>query len=125
MMGVQDTNARLVALMHDLIEDTPVTLEELRALGFEDEVLAALDLVTHKQGDSYADYVIRLKANEVARQVKLSDLRDNSAISRVLYREDRLPKDLARIQRYVLSYQFLTDRIPEAEYSQRMLEFDL
>ena len=64
--------------------------------------------------------MVRLKPNSLARHANLADLRDNSAISRVLYRADQLPGDLRRIQRYLLSYQFLTDRIDEVNYRQRM-----
>ena len=110
--------------MHDLVEDTPVTLDELRQLGFAAEVVEAVGLVTHQARDSYAEYVVRLKPNHLARQTKLSDLRDNSSMDRVLYRADRLPRDLKRIQRYLLSYQFLMDRIDEVEYRQRMMEFE-
>lgn len=120
MMGVSDPRAQLVALMHDLVEDTPVTLDDLRQRGFDADVLEALDLVTHKPTDSYAEYVIRLKDNPLARDVKLSDLRDNSSVQRVLYRAERSEGDLKRIQRYILSYQFLTDRLPVESYRARM-----
>ncbi len=120
MMGVCGPYAQQVAVMHDLVEDTPVSLDDLRHRGFAEEVVQAVALVTHKPEDSYADYVVRLKANKLARQVKLSDLRDNSAMTRVLYREDRLSRDLKRIQRYLLSFQFLSDRLDEASYRARM-----
>lgn len=120
MMGVDSDDARLVALMHDLVEDTPVTIEDLRQRGFSDAVLDALDLVTHKDEDSYADYVVRLKANPIAREVKLSDLRDNAGLTRVLYREELRDRDTKRIQRYVLSYQFLTNRLEEESYRRQM-----
>lgn len=120
MMGVEDPQAQLVGLMHDLVEDTPVTIEDLRNHGFAPEVVDAVDLVTHPDHLSYSDYVIRLKPNPLARDVKLSDLRDNCGMSRVLYREDRIDGDAARIQRYVLTYQFLTDRIDEAAYKRLM-----
>ncbi len=120
MMGVSDPLARQVALMHDLVEDTPVSIEELRSRNFSEQVVAAVDLITHKSEDSYADYVVRIKQNDLARQAKLSDLRDNSAVSRVLYREHSLERDMQRIGRYILSYQFLSDRMDEATYRRRM-----
>lgn len=120
MMGVDDPQAQLVGLMHDLVEDTPVTIDDLRNDGFAPEVVEAVDLVTHPEHLSYADYVIRLKPNPIARQVKLSDLRDNCGMSRVLYRKERIESDSARIQRYVLTYQFLSDRIEQETYKQLM-----
>ncbi len=124
MMGVNGLHAQQVALMHDLVEDTQVTFDDLRQRGFADEVVQAIELVTHQPDVSYAEYVVRLKENELARQVKISDLRDNSSLDRVLYRENRVDTDLNRIQRYVLSYQFLNDRIDEASYRARMRAFE-
>ena len=120
MMDIEDPDARLVGLMHDLVEDTEVTLEDLRQRGFAESVVAAIDLVTHRSPDSYADYVVRLKSNSLAKQAKLSDLRDNASLERVLYRAGSADSDLRRIQRYVLSYQFLRDRLDEASYRNRM-----
>lgn len=124
MMGVADPMGQMVGLMHDLIEDTEVTLEELRQLGFADEIITAVDLVTHQAADSYANYVVRIKQNDLARQVKLSDLRDNTAMGRVLYRDGQTDDDAKRIQRYVLSYQYLSDRIDESHYRRRMHQLE-
>lgn len=124
MAGVQDPEAQLVAVMHDLVEDTDITLDDLRQRGFSERVVAAVELVTHTPPDSYADYVVRLKPNPLARQTKLSDLQDNAALSRVLYRESRLPTDLKRIQRYILSHQFLSDRLDESDYRRRMADLE-
>ncbi len=121
MQGVSDPLAKQVAVMHDLVEDTDVTVEALRSQGFAEEVLAALSLVTHDLRYSYADYVVQLKANELARQVKLADLRDNYSLDRVAYREEHRDRDAARIQRYILSYQFLTENISETSYRRQML----
>lgn len=66
MFGVTDPAARLVALMHDLVEDTDVTLNELQALGFADDIVQGVALMTHTEEDSYADYVVRLKCNDFA-----------------------------------------------------------
>lgn len=120
MMGVSDKNAQLVALMHDLVEDTPITLKDLEQRGFSTDVVEAVDLVTHKSQDSYSDYILRIKRNPVAKQVKLSDLRDNASMERVLYRENSTARDTHRIHRYVLSYQFLSDRIDEASFLRQM-----
>ncbi len=124
MQGVNDPLAKQVAVMHDLVEDTDVTFDDLRKQGFADSVIDALQLVTHVTSDSYADYVVRLKSNELARQVKLSDLRDNYSLDRVAYRESHREQDAARIQKYILSYQFLTDTIDEASYRRQMLSVE-
>lgn len=120
MLGVTGDLAQQVAVMHDLIEDTDVTFEDLRQKGFDSKVIEALQLVTHTDDMTYTDYVVALKANNIARQVKLSDLNDNYSLGRVAYREQHSEKDARRIQRYILSHQFLTDAIDEASYRRQM-----
>ena len=88
---------RMAAVLHDVVEDTAVTPEDLREAGIPEEVLAAVKLLTHEEGVSYEDYVRRLKPNPVARRVKLADLEDNSDIRRLKGVED---KDLERMRRY-------------------------
>ena len=124
MMGVESPAARMVAVLHDVVEDTSVTFEDLAAEGFSGEILDALKLVTHKPDESYADYVIACRSNETARQVKLSDLRDNARLERTLLRPDRLARDSARVMRYLLSYKFLTDQITADEYREAMADFE-
>jgi len=120
MMAVEDENAKIVAVLHDVVEDTPTTLEDLRDEGFADAVLAALDCVTHREGERYADYVARCKRNPLALAVKLADLRDNSRIDRAILRDEKVEKDTKRWRRYVLSFQYLRDEIDEDEYRERM-----
>jgi len=78
MMSVESLDAKMVAVMHDLVEDTPVTLEDLKAKGFSDAVLNGVDLVTHRSDVSYEDYIVRIKTNPLALDVKLADLKDNT-----------------------------------------------
>jgi hypothetical protein len=120
MSGVEGLEAKIVAVFHDVIEDTPVTADDLRREGFSEAIVASVLCVTHRKDESYADYVVRCKGNEVARRVKLSDLEDNTRLSRTIFRLDRIEHDLARIRRYVLSYKFLTDQITEAQYRAAM-----
>jgi (p)ppGpp synthase/HD superfamily hydrolase len=120
MVAVEGEAARIVAILHDVVEDTTVTIEDLQREGFTEEVLAALRCVTHDKEEPYADYVARCKGNAIARRVKLADLEDNSRLGRTILRTDRLGPDLARIRRYVLSYKFLTDQITEEQYRTAM-----
>ena len=78
MNSVEGDEAKVVAVLHDVIEDSAVTEDDLRREGFAESVIAAVLCVTHRKDESYADYVVRCKANEVARKVKLADLEDNS-----------------------------------------------
>lgn len=75
--------AVIVALLHDVAEDTDITLQDIASMGFPKEALDALSLLTHDEDVPYMDYVARLKENPVARAVKLADLRHNSDLSRL------------------------------------------
>lgn len=120
MMGVEGEETRIVAVLHDVVEDTHITLDDIRAEEFSENIVEALGLVTHEDDQSYLEYVIGCRKNEIARQVKLSDLQDNSNPSRLLLRPEKFTDDIARMQRYLLSSRFLTDEIDEAQYRQLM-----
>lgn len=124
MMTVKGEEARIVAVLHDVVEDTSTTVGDLRAAGFSERVIAAVECVTHDKSQPYADYVVRCKADEIARQVKLADLTDNTRLDRTILRPARIDADLARVRRYLLSYKFLTDQITEAEYRSLMAGAD-
>ena len=120
MACVDGEDAKIVAVLHDVIEDTTVTIEDLRREGFSENVLTCVACVTHRGEESYADYVVRCKSHPVARQVKLADLADNTRLERCILRVERIARDLARIHRYVLSYKFLTDQLSETDYRSLM-----
>ena len=86
-----------VALLHDVIEDTDMTLDELKSRGFPDQVIEALSLMTHSDDVPYLDYVRSMKDNLIARKVKLADLAHNSDLSRLEKIDD---KALERINKY-------------------------
>lgn len=78
---MQDEYTTCVALLHDVVEDTDVTLEELAKV-FPTEVVEAVRTMTHDKDEPYLDYVRRVKENPIAKAVKLADLRHNSDESR-------------------------------------------
>ena len=78
-----DEATTIVALLHDVVEDTDYTLEDLAAEGFGKEILEAVALMTHEDDVPYLDYVAKLKDNPIARAVKLADLAHNSDLSRI------------------------------------------
>lgn len=80
---MSDERSTIVALLHDLIEDTEYTFEDLRKMGFEDEVIEALVLMTHDDSVPYMTYVAAIKQNPIAKAVKLADLEHNSDLSRL------------------------------------------
>lgn len=73
----------IVALLHDVVEDTDYTLKDIDAMGFPPSVHRALALLTHDKGMPYLEYVAALKSDPIARSVKLADLRHNSDLSRL------------------------------------------
>ena len=75
---MDDEISTVVALLHDVVEDTDYTLDDLREMGFSGEVCAALDYMTHREDVPYLDYVRRIRENPVAVKVKLADLAHNS-----------------------------------------------
>jgi len=125
LLNFDDPVAMQAAVLHDVVEDTPITIDELAGAGIHSQAVHAVELLTRQTQDSnpekYAEYVIRIKSNTIARSVKLADLRDNYRIDRVAFRPAQTQEDLHRIQKYLLSYQFLTDQIDIAEYRARML----
>lgn len=101
-----DEDCTVVALLHDVIEDTEYGVEDLQALGFSDTVLTALMLMTHEDDTPYLDYVAVLKANPIARTVKLADLKHNSDLSRLSVVTD---KDLQCVEKYKKAIQLLEE----------------
>lgn len=95
MMTTEDTC--VAALLHDVVEDTDITIEDLREEGFTETQLRAVDLLTHKKGVPYMDYVRALKDDPVARSVKIADLRHNSDRSRL---REATQKDEERYKKY-------------------------
>jgi (p)ppGpp synthase/HD superfamily hydrolase len=83
MLRLGDPTARMVAVLHDVVEDTSVTLDDLRRGGFPPEVVEAVDLVTRRQDETYEQFIERLAPNPIARAVKLADLEDNMDTSRL------------------------------------------
>ena len=100
-----EISAVIVALLHDTIEDTALTLDELREkIPLTDDETAALKLLTHDEKFPYLDYVAAIKLNPLARRVKVADLRHNSDLSRI---KNPSPKDFARVEKYRVALKIL------------------
>ena len=96
--------ATVVALLHDVVEDTDYTLEDLKNMGFSEAVISAIALLTHEEGAEYMDYVKKIKNNEIARKVKLADLKHNSDLSRLDIVDE---KALKRREKYLKAIEIL------------------
>ena len=71
MLSLESEAEQMVGVLHDLVEDTEYTLESLRSQGYPEEVLTAVDCVPRRRGETYADFIERIKPNPLARRVKL------------------------------------------------------
>lgn len=80
---MQSEETIVAALLHDVVEDTDYTLQDLAAMGFDPVVIDALALLTHDDATAYMDYVRAIKENPIARAVKIADLKHNSDLSRL------------------------------------------
>lgn len=99
-----DEATTIVALLHDVVEDTDYTLEDLAAEGFGKDILEAVALMTHEDDVPYLDYVAKLKDNPIARAVKLADLAHNSDLSRIGEIDD---KTRERLEKYKKAMELL------------------
>ncbi len=103
---MEDEIACTCALLHDVIEDTDITLEDLRNMGFPEEVTDVLKLLRHEEGIPYMDYVRNLAENPIARKVKMADLKHNSDLTRL---KEVTDKDRERIEKYRQAAAFLEE----------------
>ncbi len=106
MMQMDEPSAMMAAVLHDVVEDSDITLQQLRAAGFGDDVVEAVALLTHDKGtEDYLEYVRRIKPNALARKIKLGDLKHNMDLLRMNELTDH---DLQRLKKYHTAWQILT-----------------
>ncbi len=96
MMRLDTEAERMAAVLHDVVEDTPYTLERLRELGYPQEVLFALECLTKREGEDYEAFIERVRPHPLARRVKLADLEDNMDVRRLTAVGPREAERLAR-----------------------------
>lgn len=101
-----DEATACAALLHDVVEDTPITFEQPEKEGFPGEVLDALRLLTHDEAVPYIDYVKQIKTNPIAAKVKLADLMHNSDLTRLDVVDERA---LRRIEKYKKAIDLLME----------------
>lgn len=105
MFQMESDLDRIVAILHDVVEDTAYTFADLRQMGYSEEIIAALDGVTRREEESYEAFVERSAQNPISRRVKLADLTDNMDIRRL--DGELSDKDVARLKRYQRAWQRL------------------
>ena len=97
MLRLSTSDEMIAAVLHDVVEDCGVSLEMLRAEGFSEHVIEAIDSVTRRAEETYEEFVLRAASNPIGRRVKLADLRDNSDLSRIARPTAR---DYERVEKY-------------------------
>ena len=97
MLAVRGFKTQMAAVLHDVLEDTQVTLDQLREAELPDDVVDAVVALTHRPEQTYEQYIEQVAGDDLARQVKLADLADNLANN---YRLAKTPDVVARIDRY-------------------------
>lgn len=104
MTQLSDEHEMTVAVLHDVVEDSELSFEDLIAVGISHQAIASLKLLTHVDGVPYQDYIAALARDPVARRIKMLDLQDNMDLNRM---PNPRQKDFDRIQRYHEAYKYL------------------
>lgn len=108
MMRGETLQEQIVAVLHDVVEDSDWTLEQLSAQGFPPEVIAAVDCLTRRLEETYDQFVDRVLTNPLATRVKRYDLEDNMDMTRI---KTMTEKDAERLQRYHNAYQRVLEKL--------------
>jgi guanosine-3',5'-bis(diphosphate) 3'-pyrophosphohydrolase len=106
MLRLATDEERIAGVLHDVVEDTPVSLQQLRAEGFSEAVLSAIEALTKRDGETRLEAAARAAANPLARSVKLADNAENMDLSRISEPTD---KDFARIEEYAAVRRLLLE----------------
>lgn len=104
MMRGKTEDEKICGILHDVVEDTEWTFEDLKREGFSDAIIDVLRCLTKGEQEPYDDYISRVKTNKLAIAVKLNDLEDNMDVRRLPHME---PKDVDRFNKYLKAYQQL------------------
>lgn len=104
MMKMQTNEEKIVAILHDVIEDSEMNISFIRAAGFSEDVIEALEYLTKRKGELYGNYIKRLSKNKIAKKVKVADLEDNMNIKRLSKLTDNSYK---RFKKYHQAWSYL------------------
>lgn len=112
MVRMDSEEAMMAAVLHDVVEDTDIGLDDLRGMGIPEAVLAAVEHPTRRAGESYDAFIQRVRKDNLARRVKLVDLEDNLDLKRIACPTG---KDLARMEKYRRARRALVGNIGESQ----------
>lgn len=116
MLRMKTEEEMIVAVLHDIVEDSSWTIEQLRSRGFSEKVLIAIECLTRRDGESYETFIERVQTNPIACRVKIADLEDNMNIQRF---GEITSKDLQRLEKYHRAWRILRNDIAtEGQHNQ-------
>lgn len=105
--GVNTVEEKIVAYLHDILEDTELSYLDLMVLGFSDKIINGVLFLTKDKKEKYEDYLVKVKSNELSRAVKLSDLTNNMDLSRL---KEITEVDKKRLEKYKKAYKYLKEQ---------------
>lgn len=107
MSAGQTLEEKIVGVLHDILEDTKMSIIDLSAEGFSEHVIDAVHTLTKLENEDYDHYIGRVERNDLAIRVKLNDLTDNMDLRRLKFLTD---DDVARMRKYLAAYNQLTSK---------------
>jgi (p)ppGpp synthase/HD superfamily hydrolase len=105
-LRTDDEELMAIAILHDVVEDSELNIRDLMEMGYSMRIIAGVDAMTRKDGETYDEFIKRCALNPDARRVKREDLRDNSDITRL---KGLRKKDFERLEKYSRSFIYLSD----------------
>lgn len=106
MLAMKAEQEMIVAVLHDAVEDSNVTLEDLKLQGFPSEIIDAIACIAKRSGEPYFDYIQRIMKNPLASRVKIADLLDNMNLQRI---PNPMQEDFDRVEKYKNALAILQD----------------
>lgn len=113
MSNVTGIKCKIAAVLHDIVEDTKITIEDLKIYGFDDEIVDAIRLLTRNKNVTYEKYIDNLFENPIAVKVKLKDLEHNMDLSRLT--NGLTEKDKKRQEKYERIHEYILNRLEFGE----------
>ena len=107
MESGQTLKEKIVGVLHDVIEDTDLTLSDLSVEGFSNVIVDAVDALSKRENEEYDHYITRVESNYLAIRVKLNDLTDNMDVRRL---DELTDDDIVRMRKYLKAYNQLTNK---------------
>jgi (p)ppGpp synthase/HD superfamily hydrolase len=105
MLALDDENEKVVAVLHDVVEDTSITCDDLTDLGYPHTLVYAIDSISKQKGENLKQYITRVKKNPIAKNVKIADISDNMSPGRLMQLDENTRKRLK--EKYADSLRWL------------------